>query len=195
MKLDDGSRSENRSALLGAYSRQGYGVSRHSTQCRYLAAQAACHRIASLRSRSALPYTSISVNEGAFPRHTDQNLGPGVVFACGSYTGGALHLHDGEKWHMLDGHDRFILFDGSCEHEVCKYKGFRRSITFFFTRLPDRLLDSHWCALEKLGYPVDACRRLLSSGLLSSWPNCGDKCSVRLGVTSVDHTSGAEEAK
>eukprot|EP00971_Amphidinium_carterae_P332870 6467255-Amphidinium_carterae.1 len=46
-KLADGQKSENRSALLGAYTRQGLGVCRHTSQARYHEVLAAAHRIAS----------------------------------------------------------------------------------------------------------------------------------------------------
>eukprot|EP00971_Amphidinium_carterae_P258329 5127379-Amphidinium_carterae.2 len=162
MKLADGSHSENRSALLGAYSRQGAGVTRHTTQRRYIDAQWACHRIARLRSATALPYSSISINEGAFPRHTDSNRGPSVVFAFGAYSRGGLRLYDGDHSCTLEGQNCFILFDGAKEHEVCRYSGFRRSVTFFITYLPDRLEQHHWKALERWGYPTQECFKFLS---------------------------------
>eukprot|EP00971_Amphidinium_carterae_P063953 1265951-Amphidinium_carterae.1 len=173
-KLDDGSRSENRSALLGAYSRQGAGVTRHTSQQRYVEAQAACHRIAALRTCTRLPYSSININEGAFATHTDLNLGPSVVFAFGSYTEGDLRLSVGDRWLSLHGDRQFILFDGSKEHEVCRYRGVRRSITFFVTRAPHRLGESDWGALRKWGFPVDLCNCFkVYIGLLLECPDRG----------------------
>eukprot|EP00971_Amphidinium_carterae_P037423 735887-Amphidinium_carterae.2 len=75
----------------------------------------------------------------------------------GDYTGGELHLYDGARWQLLNGHLKFILFDATQEHEVRRYAGVRRSVTFFVTRFPHHLEKSHWTSLAKWGYPVDEC--------------------------------------
>eukprot|EP00971_Amphidinium_carterae_P140316 2779963-Amphidinium_carterae.3 len=110
---------------------------------------------------TALPYSSIRINEGAFQRHTDANRGPSVVFAFGTYSGGGLRLYDEDHSCTLEGKNCFILFDGARDHEVCKYIGARRSVMFFVTFLPDRLERHHWDSLQRWGYPMQECAHLL----------------------------------
>eukprot|EP00971_Amphidinium_carterae_P278660 5531785-Amphidinium_carterae.1 len=166
-KLDDGSRSPNRSALLGAFTRQGVGVCRHTSQQKYLGLLQASHRLARLRQETLVPYTSISVNEGAYAPHVDQNWGPTVVFAAGQYKGGELHLLGDDEagaikaGRKIVGHHAFVMFDATQRHEVLPYLGVRRSLSFFTVRGPEKLTAAHWTSLQRWGFPVTECISLL----------------------------------
>eukprot|EP00971_Amphidinium_carterae_P246790 4901513-Amphidinium_carterae.1 len=158
-KLANNERSANRSALLGAYTRQGIGVCRHTSQVRYRPVLAAAHRIASARSLTAYPYTSISINEGACAAHRDQNWGPTVVFAAGEYQGGDLLIQADEKRkEEIDREERL--------HHVRRHSGVRRSLSFFVARGPERLSTDHWVLLHRWGFPTKECIQMLRLGVV-----------------------------
>eukprot|EP00971_Amphidinium_carterae_P352836 6492748-Amphidinium_carterae.2 len=137
------------SALLGAYSTQGVGICRHTRQEKYRAVLHSCHRLAKLRTGDlSCPYTSISLNQGAFGVHTDNNYGDTVVLALGSYTGGELRVGDT----IVDGHMCWVRFNGSEHHEVLPYKGHRRSISLFITRRWPLLTQQHALQLQAWGF-------------------------------------------
>eukprot|EP00971_Amphidinium_carterae_P345915 6487101-Amphidinium_carterae.2 len=55
------------SALMGAYSRQGVGVCRHTHQRKYKGVLDACLRLASCRvGNLRTPFTSVVLNQGAY---------------------------------------------------------------------------------------------------------------------------------
>eukprot|EP00971_Amphidinium_carterae_P260735 5172620-Amphidinium_carterae.4 len=106
---------------------------------RYRGVVEAAHRTASLRCRTQLPYTSVSINEGAYAPHTDSNWGPTVVFAAGKYTKDELHL--------------FAPVDEE------------GAVTGTELRCPERLSAEHWGALHRWGFPVSSCLSLLGLDL------------------------------
>eukprot|EP00971_Amphidinium_carterae_P337843 6474886-Amphidinium_carterae.1 len=133
------------SALLGAYSKQGVGICRHTRQKKYQGVLDACLRLAACRKGDlATPFTSISLNEGAYGEHVDSNWGDSVVLALGDYTGGELKVGS----HTVESRGCWVRFDATTLHEVLPYQGLRRSVTLFVTRRWHALSggDVNWLA-------------------------------------------------
>lgn len=114
----------------------------------------------------ALPHTSISVNKGyAAKLHRDRgNEGPSVGITTGNFSGGGLRVWpddckvgDVELLHKqpsttLNLHNKALVFDGNCGHEVEPFRGERFSLVFFTARNYRRASSTVRDALEKVGH-------------------------------------------
>ena len=174
-------RDQGASVLLGAYTSQGVGVSRHTKS--YADWLPALHRLAATRPKSE-EYCSMQINE--FPSlqvHTDsRNYGPNWVMSMGDYkSGGRVWVaHERGDQPAPDGsglpgfyhecYKRWIRFDPSHPHAVEKVQGGRRlSVVCFNPSRLHALQEEHWDPHMK--------DRHIAVGAADRKPQCGRMAS------------------
>jgi len=130
-------------------------------------------------------FTTIVVNyDFECQRHRDgKNLGPTVLLALGSFTGGALRVWPGDsgvtdvgKLKVADAkvveleHQKCVpyLFDGNCAHEVLPFEGERFTVMAFSLKGNEAATSHEVEKLKQMGYPFPT-----DAGLVKLRRMCG----------------------
>lgn len=116
-------------------------------------------------------FTTFVVNKSVpMVRHQDEgNVGPTILFAVGSFTGGGLRLWPEDtkeaRPHNLPleesivvplegGKSRPVLFDGNKAHEVQPFVGERITVMAYTVKQYQKAREQDVAQLKELGYPV-----------------------------------------
>jgi len=88
-----------------------------------------------------IPYTSITLNQNyAASKHRDKgNVGPSYLVAFGTYTGGALTIHEGDLSGQKDVRTPLITDFSKVFHSVEPFEGQRYSLVFYTAKKSEGL--------------------------------------------------------
>ena len=105
--------------------------------------------------QSPFAWSSLQVNRNTISSwHRDgANIGPSMIFAVGSYTGGEFEIEGHSPFSILG---RAAIIDGKCRHRAHPFQGERWSIIAFMHHRAAEVTPTQRADLLNLGFHVQA---------------------------------------